>query len=69
MDVVGHQTIGPYSQPVALGILAKEVQIGPAVVVGVEHVGAAVPSLRDVMGKTRYDDARDSAHPDKLAWR
>jgi hypothetical protein len=62
MYVIGHQAVGPHGEAVAFRVLAKEVEIRAAVVVGVEDIGAAVPPLGDVVGKSRYDDARDAAH-------
>jgi hypothetical protein len=62
MHVVGHQAVRSYGEAVAIRVLAKEAEIGTAVAVGVEHVRTPVPPLGAVMGKPRYDDARNAAH-------
>jgi len=49
VDVVGHQAVRHDADAVLRSLLAEERDIGPAVVVGEEHVLAVVTPLRDVV--------------------
>ena len=52
----------------AVGVLFEETEIGVAVVVGFEDVGASVATLGDVVRETGYDYSGDSAHGSSIDW-
>jgi hypothetical protein len=62
MDVVAHQTIGPYLQMMFLRIEIEQVQIGLPIFIVKEDGRAIVAALRDVMWVAGGYDACDSWH-------
>ena len=63
VDVVGHEAIGQYFEPMLDRVLQEQLQISPAVVVAEEDVIASIAALGDVMmGETRDDYSGEPWH-------
>ncbi len=62
VDVVGHEAVSQYADPVFGALLAQEIEVGNAVGVYEEHVLSVVPTLGDVVGQSGQDDSRVSWH-------
>src|SRR4029450_7923989 len=69
VDMIGHQTVGEDSHGVLIAIGLQPFEIGTAVLVGKEHVLAAIPPLRDMMRDVGEDSAGESGHVETLAER
>ena len=52
MDMVGHQAIGEYFQPVLLAIFLEPVEIGLSVFISIKNIFATIATLGNVVGHT-----------------
>ena len=52
MDVVGHEAVSQYADPMFAALLAQEVNVGHAVGVYEEHILSVVPTLGDMVGQS-----------------
>jgi len=62
MNVIRHQAIAGYTQPMQSALLSEDIQIRAAVVGHEKHVLAIVSTLRDVVLQLRYYDSRNPWH-------
>jgi hypothetical protein len=66
VDMVAHQAIRPNIQPILAAVLFKQVQVVSAFRIVVKNLSAPIPALGDVVRKTRYNNARQAGHAEKI---
>jgi hypothetical protein len=69
MDVVGHQAIGPGLHPAPPGLLGQEVALPILVALLEKDRLSPVTPLDDMVRQTENDDASETGHGGKLAWK
>lgn len=62
VNVIGHQTISQDLHCMRVAVGLQPIQVRPAILVGEEHILAAIAALRDVVRETGKDGARQSGH-------
>jgi hypothetical protein len=66
MDVIGHEAIADDAYAGTRGVVAQEVQVEAAIVVGEEDWLAVVAALSNVMGNSREDGAGTAGHNSRV---
>jgi len=67
MDMVGHQAIGPHGDASLAAALSQEIAVERLIAVREKNLLPSVAALRDVMRRSRNDNAGETRHKVRIA--